>query len=244
MAIVIIVKMENGKEKLRLTAKATTIGRSSKANFKIPDENLSSIHASFELTHDHNVLVKDLGSTNGTFLNGSQIQESHIYVDDEVLIGANIFYISKGELTQKEAKQLTRDFERTNMSFVKLNDKMSPKEATKSVSRVATKLAESQGKEPPKKASESNFNDTVSRVKAKMENQNFGGDDEHVMDMEESSGNTQFIKIGKAPAKKTKAKAKKAKSRKKKKSKMRGRKGSSNKEETGIFGKIKKLFGG
>ncbi|MCP4913686.1 MAG: FHA domain-containing protein [Oligoflexia bacterium] len=236
MAIVIIVKTESGKEKLRLTAKATTIGRSSKADFKISDENLSSIHASFELTHDHNVLVKDLGSTNGTFLNGSQIQESHIYVDDEILIGTNIFYISKGELTQKEAKQLTRDFERTNMSFVKLNDKMSPKEATKSVSRVSTKLAESQGKEVSKKASDSNINETVSRVKEKLENQNFAGDDENLVDMEESSGNTQFIKIGKAPAKKTKAKAKKAKARKKKSRKAK-------KESTGLFGKIKKLFG-
>lgn len=49
-----------------------TIGRAAHADFCVPSRNVSKIHAEIILAGDH-VLVRDLGSTNGTFVNGRRI---------------------------------------------------------------------------------------------------------------------------------------------------------------------------
>ncbi|MDC1175025.1 FHA domain-containing protein [Bacteriovoracaceae bacterium] len=238
MAIFIIVKADEQKQKVRLTAKALTIGRSSKADLKIDDDKLSSIHASVELTHDSKVLFKDLGSTNGTFLNGSQIYESLLYVDDDILIGTQKITISKSDLNPRELKALSRDFEKTNMSFVNLKDKASPKEATASVSRVVDKHNLNKEAKPAKDSSnKTGLSHTAARVKEKLSNEKFSGE-ENVLDMDESSDKTQFIQIGSKETAKSKSKSKK-----KSKGKKKLKKKANKKEEKGLFSKIKKIFG-
>ncbi len=49
-----------------------TIGRAAQADFCLPSRNVSKIHAEIILAGDH-VLVRDLASTNGTFVNGRRI---------------------------------------------------------------------------------------------------------------------------------------------------------------------------
>jgi len=57
-----------------LKAEKTTVGRVSDNAFEISEASVSSHHC--ELTPRGNeVLVKDLGSTNGTFINGEKIEE-------------------------------------------------------------------------------------------------------------------------------------------------------------------------
>ncbi|MBI3877807.1 MAG: FHA domain-containing protein [Verrucomicrobia bacterium] len=58
-----------------LKAERTTIGRHEDNSFQIPASSVSGHHAEI-LLQGNDILIKDLGSTNGTYLNGTQITES------------------------------------------------------------------------------------------------------------------------------------------------------------------------
>lgn len=53
----------------------TTVGRVSDNAFEIPEASVSSHHCEI-LQRDSEIVVKDLGSTNGTFINGEKIDEA------------------------------------------------------------------------------------------------------------------------------------------------------------------------
>lgn len=58
-----------------LTVEKTTIGRVDDNSFSIPDGSMSSHHCEI-LLKGNDVIVKDLGSTNGSFIGGEPITES------------------------------------------------------------------------------------------------------------------------------------------------------------------------
>jgi len=58
-----------------LTVEKTTVGRVDDNSFSIPDGSMSSHHCEIILT-GNDVLVRDLNSTNGTFIGGEQVTES------------------------------------------------------------------------------------------------------------------------------------------------------------------------
>jgi len=58
-----------------LKADKTTVGRLEDNMFQIPDQSVSSHHCEIIL-RSNDVVVKDLSSTNGTFINGQQITEA------------------------------------------------------------------------------------------------------------------------------------------------------------------------
>jgi pSer/pThr/pTyr-binding forkhead associated (FHA) protein len=61
-------------------------GRSSKAEVKIDDQRVSNKHCRFTLKYDR-LEITDLESKNGTFLNGIRIDQSVLFIGDEVRIG-------------------------------------------------------------------------------------------------------------------------------------------------------------
>src|SRR6266404_2646377 len=62
---------------LRLKSGVNRIGRSIENHLQIPDPSVSSAHCEV-IFSDANVLVRDLNSTNGTFIDGEPVQESTI----------------------------------------------------------------------------------------------------------------------------------------------------------------------
>jgi pSer/pThr/pTyr-binding forkhead associated (FHA) protein len=60
-----------------LKAERTTVGRVEDNTFQIPDSSVSSHHAEIILKGNE-VIIKDLNSTNGTFINGQQITEASL----------------------------------------------------------------------------------------------------------------------------------------------------------------------
>jgi hypothetical protein len=71
-----------------LDATAVILGRSPSAAISCPEDNfLSGTHCSFEVVSNA-VLLKDLNSTNGTFLNGQRITQSNLRPGDIITAGS------------------------------------------------------------------------------------------------------------------------------------------------------------
>ena len=66
---------------------AVTIGRMDPADFRANSRRLSRVHARF-LWDGECVTVEDLGSTNGTFVNGRRVRRAVMQADDEVTLGS------------------------------------------------------------------------------------------------------------------------------------------------------------
>ncbi len=70
-----------------LKAERSTVGRLEDNNFQIPAPSVSSHHCEIVL-RGNDVVVKDLDSTNGTFINGEQIAEQVLLVGQTVRFGS------------------------------------------------------------------------------------------------------------------------------------------------------------
>lgn len=72
--------------------KEVLIGRSTELDLVLIEEMVSRKHA--RLVHEEEGLrLQDLGSTNGTFVNGERIQDSFVKEGDRFLIGTSIFKV-------------------------------------------------------------------------------------------------------------------------------------------------------
>ena len=68
------------------------IGRSSELDMVLVEEMVSRKHARIILA-DGIITIEDLGSTNGTFVNGEKVQQGTLREGDRVLIGTNILKV-------------------------------------------------------------------------------------------------------------------------------------------------------
>lgn len=71
--LVVLSEGQTGRS-YELKGDKTTIGRLDDNSFQIPEQSVSSHHCEV-LLKGSDVIVKDLGSTNGTFINGEKITE-------------------------------------------------------------------------------------------------------------------------------------------------------------------------
>lgn len=69
----------------QLTRPVTRLGRSADADLKINDPIISRIHA--EITMGSVIILRDLDSTNGTWVNSKRIQEHQLAVGDSFKLG-------------------------------------------------------------------------------------------------------------------------------------------------------------
>ena len=63
------------------------VGRTYPADVVVDDPSVSRAHARFSVTHDGSIEFEDLGSTNGTRLNGVRVPRGLIGANDEVRVG-------------------------------------------------------------------------------------------------------------------------------------------------------------
>jgi pSer/pThr/pTyr-binding forkhead associated (FHA) protein len=76
------------------------IGRSSELDMVLVEDMVSRKHAKIT-TDDKAVTIQDLGSTNGTFVNGEKVRKVELKDGDRILIGTSIIKLVfvDGELT-------------------------------------------------------------------------------------------------------------------------------------------------
>jgi pSer/pThr/pTyr-binding forkhead associated (FHA) protein len=101
-------KYQGGEFPLR-PHREIVIGRSSDLDMVLVEDMVSRKHAKI-ITDDKTVTIQDLGSTNGTFVNGEKVRTSEIKDGDRILIGTSIIKLiaTGGELstsmTENEAR--------------------------------------------------------------------------------------------------------------------------------------------
>ncbi len=74
-------------QEIHVPAAGVRIGRSSRNDLCIADEAMSRFQCRFFLKPGEGLWVSDLGSANGTMVNGKLVQEQRLHVNDEVLAG-------------------------------------------------------------------------------------------------------------------------------------------------------------
>ncbi|GAB4025628.1 MAG: hypothetical protein Fur0010_28720 [Bdellovibrio sp.] len=210
MSVILYIE-ENGKiRKVPLGLKAIFLGRASSCHIQLDDPMTSSKHLAIKIGKEGKAVVKDLESTNGTYLNDYRIMESYIYLEDEIKIGNVKIWIDSASMNQREKELHTREGQKTNITFVKLKEyeqqkhgspfrNIKPELSGDTKSHVSKKIEAS-----PQPNVANKIQDKVSakakEVASKAPQTEVGVD--QVMDLEDSTGQTKLIKIDKKDAKK------------------------------------------
>jgi pSer/pThr/pTyr-binding forkhead associated (FHA) protein len=89
MAKLVVLTQSMAGRSCDLASERTTIGRIEENNFQISEPSVSSRHCEI-LLRGTDVVVKDLGSTNGTFINGERITEEGVLKPGQTLRLGNV----------------------------------------------------------------------------------------------------------------------------------------------------------
>ena len=87
------------------------VGRASDLDMVLVEDMVSRKHAKIS-TGANQVIIQDLGSTNGTFVNGEKIKKTRLKEGDRVLIGTSILKVlAAGEMQQSDEVEARRNLE-------------------------------------------------------------------------------------------------------------------------------------
>jgi signal transduction histidine kinase len=92
--LILIKGTDEGKQ-FELTQPAHTVGRDSTSSIRLVDTEVSRRHAEFRLVNGAWHVV-DVGSANGTFVNGQAVKDAALQPGDRVQIGQSILVFSPG----------------------------------------------------------------------------------------------------------------------------------------------------
>ena len=101
-------KYQGGEFPLK-AEKQVVIGRSSELDMVLVEDMVSRKHAKITLAGGK-ITIEDLGSTNGTFVNGEKVKTSRLKEGDRILVGTSILKLVKAganavELSDAQVKQ-------------------------------------------------------------------------------------------------------------------------------------------
>jgi hypothetical protein len=77
-----------------------TVGRNPTNDFRVPDSTVSSFHCEIIVSENLDAVVRDLNSTNGTFIDGQPIQESPIRPGQVLRLGSAEVKVEEQEVAE------------------------------------------------------------------------------------------------------------------------------------------------
>ncbi len=104
LALVILSGKETGREISLQADRELLLGRLSTADVLVEDDNSSRRHARI-LVADGGVTLEDLGSANGTFVNGQKTTRTPLKEGDQIRIGAFQFMVSAQHSVSPQAQE-------------------------------------------------------------------------------------------------------------------------------------------
>jgi signal transduction histidine kinase len=78
-----------------LDGATSVIGRDPACEVALRDPGVSRHHARLEMQEDHRILLRDLGSSNGTFVNGVRVAEASIQPGDQIRVGNTLLTMGR-----------------------------------------------------------------------------------------------------------------------------------------------------
>ena len=100
-------KYQGGEFPLRME-REIIVGRSSELDMVLVEDMVSRKHAKIS-TSNGQIVIMDLGSTNGTFVNGEKIKKTRLKEGDRILIGTSILKVistdAKNQVSAEAARQ-------------------------------------------------------------------------------------------------------------------------------------------
>ncbi|MCA9242915.1 MAG: FHA domain-containing protein [Phycisphaerales bacterium] len=92
MDVVLVMFKDSKRRDFPVKSKITTIGRRQDCDLRIPTHDVSRQHCRLDLGGEK-PMVKDLGSSNGTYVNGQQVAEKVLNPGDVLTIGPVTFLV-------------------------------------------------------------------------------------------------------------------------------------------------------
>jgi len=92
MSVRLVCEGSKNQHEITVDETPVVIGRGENATVRIDDRWLSRRHCEFE-SLDGTLVIRDLGSKHGTFVNDVQIDQFHLNPGDVISIGLNKFRV-------------------------------------------------------------------------------------------------------------------------------------------------------
>lgn len=88
----VLVKADGGQQEVPIRHATEVIGRHNDCRIRIPDASVSRQHCEISVK-DGRVLLRDLGSSNGTFVNRKRVAQTELAAADLLNIGKFVFVV-------------------------------------------------------------------------------------------------------------------------------------------------------
>jgi len=96
--LLLVKRGPNAGSTFLLDEGSSSVGRGTDSTVFLDDITVSRAHATFERREDGSWFVRDVGSLNGTYVNGEQVDETKLASGDEVQIGKfKLTFFAAGE---------------------------------------------------------------------------------------------------------------------------------------------------
>lgn len=103
----LLLRDRGGKRRFALSREIVTIGRREDCDLRIPLGDVSRKHCTI-IQDDSGLQIQDLGSSNGTFVNGERVQQKPLNAGDRLRIGSLRFVVQiDGKPDESEADEVT-----------------------------------------------------------------------------------------------------------------------------------------
>lgn len=100
MKVVLVMFKDGERRDFPVTAEKTIIGRRQDSSLRIQTADVSRQHC--EIFQDgKEIIVRDLGSSNGTYVNGKRVAEAKLLAGDKLSVGPIIFVVQVNGLPAK-----------------------------------------------------------------------------------------------------------------------------------------------
>lgn len=86
------VTADGGETPVRITKERTVIGRDTSCQIRVPAVDVSRKHCEIAVTAEE-VVVADMGSRNGTLVNGEKVERATVSAGDVVTVGPLVFVV-------------------------------------------------------------------------------------------------------------------------------------------------------
>lgn len=88
------VAVDNPRQRITLTKESTLVGRNPACDITLDHGSISRQHCLMQVT-DRGLHIKDLGTTNGSKINGSTVTEGYVNPGDQLTMGHLVFVLEK-----------------------------------------------------------------------------------------------------------------------------------------------------